>query len=61
MRRIAIVIAVLAGLIVPAFAQKTEIEAANAKWMEFFKNADFDGIAALYTDDATGFPPVPAW
>jgi hypothetical protein len=31
MRRIAVVIAFVAGLIVPAFAQKAEIEALNAK------------------------------
>lgn len=42
---------------VPAFAQKTEIEAANAKWVEFFNKGDFAGIASLYTSDATAFPP----
>src|SRR3954470_6244589 len=57
MRSIALVIAFLAGLIAPAFAQKAEIEAVNAKWMEFFNKGDFAGIASLYTDDATAFPP----
>jgi uncharacterized protein (TIGR02246 family) len=57
MRRIALVIAVSAGLIVPAFAQKAEIEAANAKWADFFNKGDFAGVASLYTDDATAFPP----
>ena len=57
MRRIALVIAVSAGLIVPAFAQKAEIEAANAKWTDFFNKGDFAGVASLYTDDATAFPP----
>lgn len=57
MCRITLVIAFLAGLIAPAFAQKAEIEAANAKWMEFFNNGDFAGVAALYTDDATTLPP----
>jgi uncharacterized protein (TIGR02246 family) len=57
MRRITLVIAFLAGLIAPAFAQKAEIEAANAKWMEFFNNGDFAGVASLYTDDATTLPP----
>jgi uncharacterized protein (TIGR02246 family) len=57
MRRIALVIAFLAGLIVPAAAQKAEIEAANKQWMELFNKGDFAGIASLYTDDATAFPP----
>ena len=45
------------GLSAPAFAQKAEIEAVNAKWMELFKKGDFAGIASLYTDDATALPP----
>jgi uncharacterized protein (TIGR02246 family) len=57
MRGIVIVIAFLIGLIVPAAAQKAEIAAANAKWMDFFNNGDFDGVASLYTADATAFPP----
>ena len=57
MRGIALVIAFLAGLIVPAFAQKAEIEAVNAKWMELFNKGDFAGVASLYTTDATAFPP----
>ena len=57
MRRIALVIAFLAGLIAPAVAQKAEIEAVNAKWTEFFNKGDFAGVASLYTDDATAFPP----
>jgi uncharacterized protein (TIGR02246 family) len=57
MRGIALVIAFLAGLIAPAFAQKAEIEAVNAKWIEFFNKGDFAGVASLYTDDATAFPP----
>ncbi len=57
MRRIALVIAFLAGLIAPAVAQKAEIEAVNAKWVELFNKGDFDGVASLYTDDATAFPP----
>jgi uncharacterized protein (TIGR02246 family) len=57
MRRIALVIACLAGLMAPAVAQKAEIEAVNAKWMELFNKGDFAGIASLYTDDATAFPP----
>src|SRR6516225_6470336 len=57
MRRIALVITFVAGLIASAFAQKAEIEAANAKWIEFFNKGDFAGVASLYTTDATAFPP----
>src|ERR1700757_1659213 len=57
MRRIALVIAVAASLITPAFAQQAEIEAVNAKWMDFFNKGDFAGVASLYTDDAIAFPP----
>jgi uncharacterized protein (TIGR02246 family) len=57
MRRITLVIAFFAGLMAPAFAQKAEIEAVNAKWMELFNKGDFGGVASLYTDDATAFPP----
>jgi uncharacterized protein (TIGR02246 family) len=57
MRKTALVIIVLAGLSAPAVAQKAEIEAANAKWVEFFNKGDFAGLASLYTDDAAAFPP----
>jgi hypothetical protein len=57
MRRIALAVAVLTGLIAPAFAQRAEIEAVNAKWVDFFNKGDFAGVASLYTDDATAFPP----
>ncbi len=57
MRRILLVIAFIAGLIAPAFAQKGEIEAVNAKWVDFFNKGDFAGVASLYTDDAAAFPP----
>ena len=57
MRRIALVIAFLAGLATPAFAQKGAIEAVNAKWVELFNKGDFAGVASLYTEDATAFPP----
>jgi hypothetical protein len=49
MRRIALLIAFMAGLIAPTFAQKAEIEAVNAKWMDFFNKGDFAGVASLYT------------
>src|SRR5437762_1683172 len=57
MRIMAVVIAFLTGLVLPAFAQKAEIEAANAKWIDLFNRGDFAGIASLYTDDAAAFPP----
>ena len=57
MPRIALVIAFVAGLIAPALAQQAEIEAVNAKWIDFFNKGDFAGVASLYTDDATAFPP----
>jgi uncharacterized protein (TIGR02246 family) len=57
MRRNVLVIAILIGLVVPAVAQKAQIEAVNAKWMELFNKGDFGGIAELYTVDAIAFPP----
>jgi uncharacterized protein (TIGR02246 family) len=57
MRGSVIVIAFLIGLITPAAAQKAAIDAANAKWMDFFNKGDFDGLASLYTAGATAFPP----
>src|SRR5215469_11344826 len=57
MRTIALAIALVVGLILPAFAQKAEIEAVNAKWIDLFNKGDFAGVASRYTDDATAFPP----
>jgi uncharacterized protein (TIGR02246 family) len=57
MRMIALVIAFLAGLATPAFAQKVAIEAVNAKWTELFNKGDFAGVASLYTEDAVALPP----
>jgi uncharacterized protein (TIGR02246 family) len=57
MRNIVLAIAFLIGLVVPAVAQKAEIEAANGKWVAFFNKGDFAGVASLYTADATAFPP----
>jgi uncharacterized protein (TIGR02246 family) len=56
-RKIALAIAIVTVLIAPAFAQKVEIEAVNAKWMQFFNKGDFAGVSSLYTADATAFPP----
>jgi uncharacterized protein (TIGR02246 family) len=57
MRRIALVVSFLSGLTAPASAQKAEIDAVNAKWIEFFNKGDFTGVASLYTEDAAAFPP----
>ena len=57
MHKIALVIAFVTGLTAPVLAQQAEIEAVNAKWMNFFNKGDFAGVASLYTDDATAFPP----
>jgi uncharacterized protein (TIGR02246 family) len=57
MRRMILMTAFVIGLIAPASAQKAEIEAANAKWIESFNKGDFADVASLYTTDATAFPP----
>jgi uncharacterized protein (TIGR02246 family) len=57
MRKLALVTAFFVGLIAPAAAQRADIEAVNAKWVEFFNKGDFDGVASLYTADAAAFPP----
>ena len=57
MRIILLVITFVAVLISPGFAQQAEIEAMNAKWIDFFNKGDFAGVASLYTEDATAFPP----
>jgi len=57
MRRIVLAMVLLVGSTAMSFAQKAEIDAANAKWIEFFNKGDFVGIASLYTADATAFPP----
>jgi uncharacterized protein (TIGR02246 family) len=55
--RFALAIAFVTGLLTSALAQRAEIEAANAKWIDLFNKGDFAGIASLYTEDATAFPP----
>jgi uncharacterized protein (TIGR02246 family) len=57
MRSIGLAMAFLAGLAASAFAQQAEIEAMNAKWIDLFNKGDFAGVASLYSDDATAFPP----
>ena len=60
MPTIALLIAFAAAMIAPAFAQKAEIDAVNAKWIDFFNKGDFGGVASLYSEDATAFPPSSA-
>ena len=55
--RIGLIIAFLAAVVAPASAQKAEIEAVNARWVAFFNQGNFDGIASLYAADAIAFPP----
>jgi uncharacterized protein (TIGR02246 family) len=57
MRTVMLAIVVVLGSLAPAFAQKAEIEAANAKWIQFFNKGDFASLASLYTPDASAFPP----
>ena len=57
MRKIALAFALLAGLIAPAFAQKSAIDAANAKFVELFNKGDFAGIGELYAEEAVALPP----
>ena len=57
MLKIAIIASLVIGLMTPAFAQKAEVEAVNARWTEFFNKGEFAGVASLYTEDATAFPP----
>ena|SRR5438270_3858070 len=57
MSRIALVIVFILASIGSASAQKSEIEAANAKWIDFFNKGDFGGVASLYSPDATALPP----
>ncbi|WFU23744.1 DUF4440 domain-containing protein [Bradyrhizobium sp. CB1717] len=57
MRNIALVIVFVSSLAAPALAQKPEIEAINAKFVELFNKGDFSGIASLYSADAIVLPP----
>ncbi len=57
MLRLTSAFACLVASAMPSFAQKAEIEAVNAKWVEFFNKADFAALESLYTEDATALPP----
>jgi ketosteroid isomerase-like protein len=50
-------IAISIASIGPSFAQKAEIQNANAKWIQLFNKGDFAGIGMLYTKDAVALPP----
>ena len=54
---LALVIVFMIASIASASAQKAEIEATNAKLVNFFNKGDFAGIASLYAADATALPP----
>jgi ketosteroid isomerase-like protein len=57
MRWIMLVTVFLTAFVSAALAQRAQIDAQNAKWIESFNKGDFDGLAQLYTVDATAFPP----
>jgi hypothetical protein len=61
MRSFALVIALVAVLIVPAFAQKAEIEAVNAKWIDFFNKVISLVLRRSIPKTPPHFHPVPAW
>ena len=61
MRKNVLVIAFLISLVTPAVAQKAQIEAVNAKWMELFNKGDFAGIAELYKPTRSHFRLAPRW
>ena len=52
MRNIALATTIVISLSAPALAQKAEIDANNAKWLELFNKGDFSGIASLSSADA---------
>lgn len=51
--------AALLGLAIPAYAAdlKTDIAAANQKWLAAYNKGDAAALTALYTDKATVLPP----
>jgi uncharacterized protein (TIGR02246 family) len=57
MHRLVLLIAILIAATSSAAAQRADIEAVNAKWLELFNRNDFAGVAALYAEDATALPP----
>ena len=57
MRALTAAIAITIALIGPSFAQKAEIQKANAKWIQLFNKGDFAGLGMLYTTDAVALPP----
>src|SRR4051794_1263385 len=57
MSRTALVVAFVLASVGAASAQKAEIEAANAKWIEFFNKGDFAAVASFYATDGIALPP----
>jgi uncharacterized protein (TIGR02246 family) len=55
-RQLTSAVAILVALNGPAFAQKAEIQKANATWITLFNKADFAGIGLLYMKDAVALP-----
>ena len=61
MRKNVLVIAFLIALVAPAVAQKAQIEAVNAKWMELFNKGDFQGLPSCTPLTRSHFRPAPRW
>ncbi len=57
MRGLLVLVTTLISLNTSAFAQKAEIQKANAQWIELFNKGDFEGVGKLYTTDAVALPP----
>jgi uncharacterized protein (TIGR02246 family) len=57
MLRLTLAFACLIASALPSVAQKAEIEAVNAQWLDFFNKGDFARLASLYTQDAIALPP----
>ncbi len=57
MRTLTAAVAISVAMSGSCFAQKAEIQKANAKWVQLFNNGDFAGIGMLYTKEAVAFPP----
>ena len=56
MRRLTSIGLISVALCGPAFAQKAEIQKANAKWVDLFNKGDFAAVGMLYTKDAVALP-----
>lgn len=61
MRRTALVVSLLVGLSVPAFAQKADIEAVNSKWIEFSTRTTSLALRRFTPKTRPHFHPALAW